>query len=108
MLVPSWKVTTTWERPNFEIERSDSSPGSPEMDLLDGKGDLLLDLLRPEGRRDGVDLHLHRGGVGEGVDVEVKQRQAAHGRQDQRSADDQETVTQREVDDPVQHFASSR
>ena len=42
-------------------------------------GQLFFDLFRPEGRGDGVDLHLHRGGVGEGVDRQTRQGPAADG-----------------------------
>ena len=40
----------------------------------------------PERRRDGVDLHLHRRRVGEGVDVELAQRHDARDRGGQRDA----------------------
>ena len=52
-----------------------SRPRQPADRLLDRERDLLLDFLRPERRRDGVDLHLHRRRVGKGVDVEIAQRQ---------------------------------
>ena len=62
------KMATTCERPNFEIERTSSSPFRPPRAYSTGKVMQPLDLLGRELRGDGVDLHLHRGRVGEGVE----------------------------------------
>ncbi len=77
MSVPSSNVATTCEKPNFDTERSCSSPGKAAQSLLDRESDLPLDLFGTEGRRDRVDLHLHGRRVGEGVDVEPCQRDDA-------------------------------
>ena len=74
MSVPSSKVTTTCDRPNFEMDRTALEPGQTAQHLLDGEGDLLLDLLRAEARGDGVDLHLNRRRVGESINVQVPHR----------------------------------
>ena len=37
MSVPSWNVTTTCDRPNFEMERTMSRPGSPLIACSTGK-----------------------------------------------------------------------
>ena len=79
----------------------------PAEGVLHGEGDQPLDLLGRQRRGDGVDLHLDRRGVGEGV-----QRQAAcgpdpeddqHGRQKQ----DDEAVPQAELDQGVEHHEAS-
>ena len=49
---------------------------------LDREGDLLLDLDRRKRRRDGVDLHLVVGDVGNGVDRQLCQRKRAEARDD--------------------------
>ena len=72
--MPSSNVTTTCDRPNFEIERIVLQTGQAADRLLDQKRDLLLDFFGPERGRDRVDLHLHRRGVWKGVDVQVSQR----------------------------------
>src|SRR5262249_42753749 len=58
-------------------------------------------------RGGGVDLHLHRRGVGEGVDVEQAQRQHPDGREGQHPHGHQEAVAQREFDHPVQQRTPS-
>ena len=62
--------------------------------LFDRQGDLPFDLLGGERRSDGVDLNLGRGGVGEGVDVQTRQRKNAQAGQRQGDDDDQQTVPQ--------------
>ena len=73
--MPSSKMTTTCDRPNLEIERNLLQSRQAADRLLDGKRDLPLDFFGTQRGDDGVDLHLHRRGVGEGVDVQVLQRQ---------------------------------
>ena len=76
MSVPSSKMATTCEKPNFETERSSSKPLQASHRVLDREGDEPLDLLGRELGGDGVDLDLHRRRVGEGVERQ------AHGRAD--------------------------
>jgi hypothetical protein len=71
--------------------------------LFDRESDLLLDLFRAERRGDRVDLDLYGRRVGEGVDIEIAQRDHAHDRQSDRAEHHGKSVAQRQVDDVVQH-----
>ena len=51
---------------------------------LERKGDALLDLQRRVARRHGVDLHLHVGDVGHGVDRQAREVPRAEGRDAER------------------------
>ena len=101
--MPSSNVTTTCEKPNFETVRMLFEPRQAADRLLDRERDPLLDFLRPQRRRDRVDLHLHRRGIGKGIDVEIAQRQPAEHRRKRDAQDHQQPMPQRKVDDPVQH-----
>ena len=72
MSVPSSKMATTCEKPNFET-RADllEALQAPE-GVLDREGDLPLDLLGRELGGDGVDLDLDRRRVGEGVERQAR------------------------------------
>src|SRR5262249_13341291 len=71
--------------------------------LLDGEGDLLLDLLRSQGRGHSVDLHLYGRRVRESIDVEPAQREPADHGAGQCRHDDQKAMPQRKVDNPIEH-----
>ena len=58
-------------------------PGQSTQNLLDRESDLLLDLLRAEGRGHGVDLYLHRRRVGESVKIEMPHGHPAKGSKNQ-------------------------
>ncbi len=75
-------------------------------DLLDGESNLLLHFLRPQGRRNRIDLHLDRGGIGKSVDVQVAQRQTTQDGEGNRPQDHQESMAQRKINDPVEHGLS--
>ena len=74
MSVPSSNVTTTCDRPNFEIDRNCSKPGSPLIACSMGKVICRSTSSGAKCRGDRVDLHLHRRGVGKGIDVESPER----------------------------------
>jgi hypothetical protein len=61
---------------------------------LDRKGDLPFDLFGDERRGGRIDLHLHRRGVGKGVDVQRRQRDHSGGGHHHRSENDQDAVIQ--------------
>jgi hypothetical protein len=83
MSVSSSKMAVTCEKPNFEIERTSVRPGSPRWPARRGR-DLPLDLERRERGRRGVDLHLHRRRVGEGVEGQLHEAGDAERREDHR------------------------
>ena len=78
-------------------------PGQSAQHLLDGKGDLLLDLLGAERRGHAVDLDLHRRRVGESVNIQVPHRHHPEDGKGCGPKDHQQAVSQRKVDNPVQH-----
>ena len=71
--------------------------------LLDGIGNLLLHLRRVEGRRRGIDLHLHRRRVRKGIDVQMSEGQYPQRSERQDAQNHPEPMPQRNVDDPIQH-----
>src|SRR5207253_625111 len=71
--------------------------------LFDGKGDLLLDLLRRERRRRAVDLDLDGRRIGKGVDIELSEREGPHDGAGNHAKDHPEAMPQRKVDNPIQH-----
>ena len=70
--------------------------------LLDRKRDPLLNFFRPQRRRNGVDLHLHRRGIGKGIDIQVTQRHSARDGEDGSAQNHQQPVPQRKIDDPIE------
>src|SRR5262249_2034921 len=67
----------------------------------------LFDFLRCQRRSDGIDLHLDRRHVREGIDVESGQGETAKHHEDQGDHNHEETVAQRPLNDAVEHRRSS-
>ena len=88
------------------MERINWSRGSPAQHLLDGKGDLLFDLLGAERGGHAVDLDLHRRRVGKSVNVQAPHRHRPEDGKGCGPEDHQQAVSQRKVDNPVQHGLS--
>ena len=86
MSVESVKTAVICEMPCRESERVSTSPGNAGQRRLERKGDLALDLLRPERGRDAGHHHLTVGDVGHGVDRQPDELAQAEAEQHQRRA----------------------
>lgn len=87
MSTPSSNVTTTCERPNLEIDRSNWRPGRPLIACSTGNVICVSISSGESRRRYSVDLHLSRRRVGKGVDVQMPQRTNTNGCKYQDAAD---------------------
>ena len=96
MSMLSSNVATTCDSPNFEIERTFCRPGKPLTASSTGTRDLRLGFLRVQRRRRGVDLHLHRRRVREGVNRQNAQGPPADDDERRRQHADQQAVLERE------------
>ncbi len=106
--MPSSKMTVTCDRPNFEIERTSCRPGSPEIACSTGTVICRSTSCGDSAGATGVDLHLHRRRVGEGVDRQPREREHA-GDGERESADQhREAVAERPGDDGVEHATFPR
>jgi hypothetical protein len=56
-------------------------------------------------RRHGIDLHLHRRGVGKRVERQLEKRVDAHPHEQDGDDQHRDTVLDRPVDDPIEHGA---
>ncbi len=85
-------------------DRTDADQGGQTGNSqLHRHGQLPFHLFRTKGRSDGVDLHLHRRGVGEGIDRQVQQRPGAGAKGDDKEEDHQQAVPQREFNQAFKH-----
>ncbi len=87
----------------METERTLTRCGRPETASSTGMVSCFSISSGPEGRGDGVDLHLHRGGVGKGVDRQAQQRPGADSEGDDKEQNHQQAVVQREFNQTFEH-----
>ena len=103
MSTPSSKITVTCERPNFESERTSARPFKPLIACSTGNVICCSISSGSQCRRDRVDLYLHRGGIGKGVDRQLRCRIRAGDHENQSQRDDQKPVPQRPRNNGIQH-----
>ncbi len=101
MPVASLNTAVICEKPLRDSERVLSSPGAAGQGRLDREGDLLFDLDRRQRRRGGIDLDLLVGDVGDGVDRQPRQCDAAEEHQDRRQRDDDPAALDLQTDDAL-------
>ncbi len=78
-------------------------PRLPRHGALDRQGDLMLDLVRRERGHGGIDLHLHAGDVGNGIDRQVDERiNACRDDQHRQEQDDAQAIG-RPGEEPLGH-----
>ena len=82
-------------------------PRQPGHRGLDRKGDALLDLQRRVAGRLGVDLHLHVGDVGHGIDRQACEVPGAEGREAEHHKNDQPALLDREGEDGSRSWFSA-
>ena len=92
------------------VFQSDNAPAhrAAANRLLEGERNPLLNFLRPKRSSYRIDLHLHRRGIGERIDIEIAKRDPTEHRRKRNAQDHQQPMPQRKINNPIQHAMYSR